>query len=168
MLNIFLTNLGLYNEGVLAGEWVSLPVSDFDLEAVKIRIGVDEYHEETFITDYETDIHGVKVGEYDSIDDLNELAEALEDDDAAEIIGAMLEAGYTFEEAMQKYNDGEYTFYSGCSDMAEVAEQYADETGLLESIPERLRYYFDFEALGRDMNLEGQYNFTDGGCVEIF
>ena len=52
--------------------------------------------------------------------------------------------------------------------MADVAEQYADETGLLESIPERLRYYFDFEALGRDMNLEGQYIFTENGCVEIF
>lgn len=168
MLNIFLTNLGLYNEGILSGEWVSLPVSGFDLEAVKIRIGVDEYHEETFITDYETDINGVKVEEYDSIDELNELAEALEDDNAAEIIGAMLEDGYSFEEAMQKYNDGEYAFYSGCNDMADVAEQYADEAGLLESIPEGLRYYFDFEALGRDMNLRGTYIFTDGGCVEIF
>ncbi len=144
MLNIFLTNLGLYNEGVLAGEWVALPVSDFDLEAVKIRIGVDEYHEETFITDYETDIHGVKVGEYDSIDELNELAEALEDDNAAEIIGAMLEAGYTFEEAIEKYNDGEYTFYSGCNDMADVAEQYADETGLLESIPRKVKILLRF------------------------
>ena len=144
MLNIFLTNLGLYNEGVLAGEWVSLPVSSFDLEAVKIRIGVDEYHEETFITDYETDIHGVKVGEYDSIDELNELAEALEDDNAAEIIGAMLEAGYTFEEAIEKYNDGEYTFYSGCNDMADVAEQYADETGLLESIPRKVKILLRF------------------------
>jgi len=144
MLNIFLTNLGLYNEGVFAGEWVSLPVSSFDLEAVKIRIGVDEYHEETFITDYETDIHGVKVGEYDSIDELNELAEALEDDNAAEIIGAMLEAGYTFEEAIEKYNDGEYTFYSGCNDMADVAEQYADETGLLESIPRKVKILLRF------------------------
>ena len=80
MLNIFLTNLGLYNEGVLSGEWVSLPVSDFDLEAVKIRIGVDEYHEETFITDYETDIPGLYdcLGEYESIDELNYLAELLE------------------------------------------------------------------------------------------
>ena len=58
-------------------------------------------------------------------------------------------------------------YYDGCSTMAEVAERYADETGLLESIPENLRNYFDFEAFGRDMSFEGQFIFTDKGCVEV-
>jgi len=53
--------------------------------------------------------------------------------------------------------------------MTDVAEQYAEETGLLDSIPENLRYYFDFEAYGRDMRIEGTFVFTNNGnCVQIF
>lgn len=37
MLNIFLTNLGKYNEGELISEWVSLPATDEQLSAVKKR-----------------------------------------------------------------------------------------------------------------------------------
>ena len=85
MLRIFLTNLGKYNEGRLIGEWVELPCTDNELEAVKERIGISDepdengnYYEEWFITDYETDIYGVEIGEYDNLDKLNKLAETLE------------------------------------------------------------------------------------------
>lgn len=32
MMNIYLTNLGKYNEGQLIGEWVELPVSNLLLD----------------------------------------------------------------------------------------------------------------------------------------
>ena len=39
---------------------------------------------------------------------------------------------------------------------------------LITSIPENLRYYFDFKAFGRDMSFEGHFVFTDSGnCIEI-
>jgi len=169
MLNIFITNLGKYNEGELIGEWVKLPVSEEELEAVFERIGINEEYEEHFITDYETDITGLKVGEYDSIEDLNELAETLEDLDEyeREIVEAMISEGYDLEEALEKKDD--CMVYHDCNDMTDVAEQYAEETGLLDSIPENLRYYFDFEAYGRDMRIEGTFVFTNNGnCVQIF
>lgn len=169
MLNIFITNLGKYNEGELVGEWVKLPVSEEELEAVFERIGINEEYEEHFITDYETDITGLKVGEYDSIEDLNELAETLEDLDEyeKEIVEAMISEGYDLEEALEKKDD--CMIYHDCNDMTDVAEQYAEETGLLDSIPENLRYYFDFEAYGRDMGIEGTFVFTNNGnCVQIF
>ena len=169
MLNIFITNLGKYNEGELVGEWVKLPVSEEELEAVFERIGINEEYEEHFITDYETDITGLKVGEYDSIEDLNELAETLEDLDEyeREIVEAMISEGYDLEEALEKKDD--CMIYYDCNDMTDVAEQYAEETGLLDSIPENLRYYFDFEAYGRDMGIEGTFVFTNNGnCVQIF
>ena len=62
MLKIFLTNLGKYNEGYLIGEWVTLPIDNDELEEVKKRIGINEYYEEWFITDYESDINGVEIG----------------------------------------------------------------------------------------------------------
>lgn len=167
-MNIYLTNLGKYNEGELVGEWVKLPVSEEELEAVFERIGINEEYEEYFITDYETDITGLKVGEYDSIEDLNELAETLEDLDEyeREIVEAMISEGYNLEEALEKKDD--CMIYHDCNDMTDVAEQYAEETGLLDSIPENLHYYFDFEAYGRDMGIEGQFVFTNNGnCVQI-
>ena len=45
MMNIYLTNLGKYNEGELVGEWVKLPVSDEELQKVFERIGINEEYE---------------------------------------------------------------------------------------------------------------------------
>ena len=175
MLRIFLTNLGKYNEGRLIGEWVELPCTDNELEAVKERIGISDgpdengnYYEEWFITDYETDIYGVEIGEYDNLDKLNKLAETLEnlDEYEKEIVEAMISEGYTLEDAIDSKDN--CIVYSDCEDMADVAEEYAGETGLLNSIPENLRSYFDFEAFGRDMSFEGHFVFTSkGNCVQI-
>lgn len=52
--------------------------------------------------------------------------------------------------------------YSGTYDTpAEFAEDLAEQTCLLESVPENLRYYFDFEAFARDL-LIGDYFEADG------
>ena len=40
MFNIFITNLGKYNEGFLIGEWLELPATDEDIEACLERIGI--------------------------------------------------------------------------------------------------------------------------------
>ncbi|WP_236354794.1 antirestriction protein ArdA [Konateibacter massiliensis] len=168
-IKIFITNLGKYNEGHLVGEWVNLPMTEEEKEAVLERIGINEEYEEYFITDYETDLNGFKIGEYDSIDELNELADELEslDEYEREIIEACISNGLTFDEAMEQKDD--CTVYYNCNDMSDVAEQYADETGLLNSIPENLQSYFDFEAFGRDMGYEGTFIFTNNGnCVQIY
>ena len=75
-MEIYLTNLGKYNEGYLVGEWVHLPVSDDDLRAVFDRIGINKEYEEFFITDYENS--PICINEYDSIEQLNVLAEKIE------------------------------------------------------------------------------------------
>lgn len=175
MLRIFLTNLGKYNEGKLIGEWIELPISADELEKAKERIGISDepdengnYYEEWFITDYETDIHGLTVGEYDNLDELNELAETLEDLDEyeREIVEAIISEGYTLEEAIDKKDD--CIVYGDCQDMEDVAIEYAEMTGLLNSIPENLQSYFDFEAYGRDMSFEGHFVFTpNGDCIQI-
>ena len=36
MLNVWIGNLGKYNEGELVGEWLSLPVTDKELENMKM------------------------------------------------------------------------------------------------------------------------------------
>ncbi len=56
------------------------------------------------------------------------------------------------DEAPDLFNDQ----YAGTFDsLAAWAENLADETGMLESVPESLRNYFDFEAWARDAELNG-------------
>lgn len=169
MLNIYLTNLGKYNEGELVGEWVKLPVSQEELEKVFERIGINEEYEEFFITDYETDIEGVTVGEYDNLDTLNELAEELEEvgDDEKKAIQAMLLDGYEFKEALEKANNGDFTIYYDCDDMTDVAYEVVENCGYLQNVPETVSRYFDYEAFGRDLDLEGKFYNIDGDMVEI-
>lgn len=172
MIELCLTNLGKYNEGELIYTRLVLPATAEEIETAFDKIGVAEntMYEESFISDYETDINGLSISEYASLDDLNELAEELENFDECELkaFGAMLDFGYATDEALQKVQDNEYRMYDGCFSMAEVAEQYADETGLLESVPDDLRMYFDFEAYGRDMEIGGHFIETDSGYIEIF
>lgn len=167
-INIFITNLGKYNEGELIGKWVELPIDDDALEDVLKEIGINEEYEEYFITDYETNVAGLDIGEYDDIDMLNDIAERIEslDDDEIEIIDAFLQEGYDFEYAIDNMDD--VIVWYDCNDMTDIAYQYIEETGLLHDVPESLQNYFDYESFGRDMGYEGQYVFTDrGNCIQI-
>ena len=167
-IKAYVTNLGLYNEGILCGEWVKFPITEEEQEELFERLHIDETHEEYFMTDYESDLdlYGM-FGEYVSIDKLNEIAEEFEALDSweEETVNALISNGYNFEQAMEAKDD--VICYRDCSSMTEVAEQYAEEVGLLDSIPENLRYYFDFEAFGRDMGYEGEYIFYNGDCYEV-
>ena len=167
MLRIYLTNLGKYNEGELVGKWVDLPTTNGFEEHLE-EIGINEEYEEWFITDYETDIAGLKIGEYDNIEELDELAETLEnmDEYEREIVEAMMSEGYSLEDALDGKDD--CMIYYDCHDMEDVAREYIEETGLLHDVPEMLQNYFDFEAYGRDMSYEGHFVFTsNGNCVQI-
>ncbi len=168
MLRIYLTNLGKYNEGFLIGEWVDLPATEEELEAVKKRIGINAMYEEWFITDYETDIEGVTVGEYESISELNELAEALNNADEyiIDILSALLSNGYNLKEAVEKIDDC-YIWFD-CDNMEDVARQYVETCGMFENVPDIISNYFDFAAFGRDISFEGTFIFLNtGNCVEI-
>lgn len=173
-LMIWLTNLGKYNEGELICTELYLPATEEEIEEAFNKIGVKDgtMYEETFITDCESDISGVcdLVKEYSGIDYLNELAKKLEELDNydLEVFSAIIENGDTAEEAFRIIEDGDYMYYLDCYNMEQVAEQYAENTGLLDSMPENLRYYFDFAAFGRDMELEGTFIKTDSGIIEIF
>lgn len=172
----FITNLGLYNEGDLVGEWIEFPISDEDLEAVKKRIGIDENHEEWFFTDYESDFDGFDIdflGEYESIDHLNEIAEALEsidNDGMSEAVGALLSDGYDVQDAIEKVSDGDVIMfddiYNDMSNMEEAIGYYfVDAIGGIEELDKKTReMYIDYAALGRDVRIE--YYQADEGDPE--
>lgn len=184
MMNIALTNLGKYNEGVLDYTWLTLPATEEEIAKAfdKIQVSHDGIHyysngegqtakndyygeyEEFFITDYECDY--MQIGEYDSIERLNEIAEAVEDLEESQqaILKALLNDGYDLEEALEKIDD--CILWAGCNDMTDVAYQYVDECGLLDNAGV-LANYFDYEAFGRDLSFEGTWLETDEGMLEV-
>lgn len=165
MLNIYLTNLGKYNEGYLIGEWVELPIDEADLTEVLKRIGIDEHYEETFITDYETDIDGLKVSEYDSIDYLNRIA-ALAEDDPEKVAGLMYFGYNDPEEIADHISDICYCCTPEGSETEDYALGYyfAHELECIK-IPEELENYFDYDAYGRDISLSGRFYTAESGAI---
>ena len=85
----FITNLGKYNEGELVGEWVKFPTTSEEIQNVFKIIGIgstDEFgqpYEEWFISDYSIYISGIHyvLKEFESLNELNYLANIIEDMD---------------------------------------------------------------------------------------
>ena len=167
MLKINVTNLKKYNEGALVGEWVSLPCEG--LEEVLNEIS-NNGNDELFISDYETDINGLKISEYEDILQLNEIAEEIEGMYEDELIAfqAYLEQYNYIEQALEEVRQGNYTIYYDCDDMSDVAYQVVNDCGLLDGVPEEVKIYFDYEAYGRDMDIEGTFIQIDNSFVELY
>jgi len=172
MLEAFVTNLGRYNEGYLDGEPLKLPATTEEVQALLKRIHVDGVrYEEIFITNYKTDIPGLRdcLGEYESIDELNFLASLLDDMEEWELekFAAALDFGeYNSVPALINLTQNLdcFEFYAEVENEEDLGRYYVEEMCTLE-IPEHLENYIDYEAYGRDMNLDDDGRFTDGGYV---
>lgn len=170
-IKIFLTNLGKYNEGILMGEWVKLPVDDGELESVMKRIGIRSGYEEYFITDYESSIANLQISEFTSVNEANELARKLEEltDWDYEKLSAVLEAEDPTSVAgivalIEELDD--FDLIPEVEDEADLGEYYAEACGIFNTLPEMVQRYFDYQAYGRDIHLEGRGVFTSFGYVE--
>ena len=168
MLKIYVTNLRKYNNGKIIGEWVSLPYEG--LEEVLNEIS-NNGNDELFISDYETDINGLKIGEYEDILQLNEIAEEIDNlsDDELLALQAYLEQyANDMEQALDEVRQGNYRIYYNCDNMEDVAYQAVNESGLLDGVPEQVKMYFDYEAYGRDMDINKTFIQIDNSFVELY
>ena len=161
-MRVYIANLGKYLEGESIGEWFTLPVV---FEDVQERIGLNERYEEYAIHDYELPF---EIDEYTSIEELNQMYYLIEDIEARipqDDIKAIIDGfGITLEELADKVDD--ITYYPGLSDMLDLAQTLAEE-GLLGEIPEWLQYYVDYDAIARDMEIEGNFAIGSNGIYEM-
>lgn len=180
--NVFITNLALYNEGILHGEYVdfvNLDLNEIWNEINRIcynpRSFEPDHIDEWFITDYEASIDCEYFSEYEDIEALKEkvdfYAEFFEEygDYAENIIDAMEQHYSGHQEIIDHLKSGEFRIYPECSTMVDVAYEIVDELGYLEQLPEHLQYYFDYAAFARDLNIEGHFYYTSNSVyVEIY
>lgn len=177
---VFITNLGKYNEGELAGEWVKFPTTPEKIIEVFTRIGIgstDEFgcpYEEWFITDYDCYVNGLydTAGEYESLDELNYLAEkfmSMSESEFAEY-QAISETGEHTSTIAELINLTEnldcFTILPEVKTERDLGWYYLQETGILEekSLGE-WENYLDYAAFGRDMALQEGGTFTPYGYV---
>lgn len=159
-MKAYVTNLGKYNEGYLVGKWIDFPIDDDFKEELK-SIGVKEntMYEEWFITDYDCVLFDMydAFGEYPSIDDINEVAEALEDHE--DELSALLEV-CSYADALEYLENDDYTFYEGMT-LEDVAYEIVEEC---YNLPEIAQRYFDYKAFARDLSFDG-YHETSNGVI---
>ena len=174
----FITNLGKYNEGELVGEWVKFPTTAEEMKKVFDRIGIgqkDDFgqpYEEWFITDYDCYVDGLydKLGEYESLDELNYLASKLDEMSQGEYeqFQAAMEIGDHSGSVQEIINLTEnldcYDVYPGIESYDDLGRYYIDELDAMQ-VPEHLRNYIDYEAYGRDVALDESGDFTSFGYV---
>ena len=174
----FITNLGKYNEGELVGEWVKFPTTAEEMKEVFKRIGIgqrDDFgqpYEEWFITDYDCYVDGLydKLGEYESLDELNYLASKLDEMSDSEYaqFQAGMEMGDHCGSLQEIINLTEnldcYEIYPNIDDYDDLGRYYIEELEVMQ-VPEHLQNYIDYEAYGRDVAMDENGSFTDQGYV---
>lgn len=163
-----LTNLGKYNEGGLDYVWVSFPCDEDDFQDSLKKVGIGEdrgdgsVYEEWFFSDWDTDYAGLNLdglGEYMSLDEVNEYAEALEnivDEGTEEEFRAAMEYSGDFHDAVDLVETGSVMKISDESMSNRMDEAigayYMDSMGF--SRLSNVENYFDYEAYGRDIRIE--------------
>lgn len=78
-----------------------------------------------------------------------------------------LTSNYGYEEAYDIVDNEYYVIWHDCQDMAELAENYLAECGYLDNLPEIVIDNINFESIGYDMELEGDYYICDDYVIEV-
>lgn len=180
VFDAFITNLGKYNEGELVGEWVGFPVTPEEMQEVFKRIGIgqtDEFgqpYEEWFIADYDCPIPGLYdcLGEYASLDELNYLANKIEEMSVSEqeCFEAAVELGEYTGSVQDLINLTEnldcYELYSDIHSDSDLGYYWVEESGAYDTgAMGALSNYIDYEGFGRDIRFEEGGTFTDHGYI---
>jgi antirestriction protein len=176
MIKVWIGSLAAYNAGALVGEWVDLPKSNEELNEIIDEINkeaekVDGVYlaEEIDIFDFETEIDPL----FDdlkglSLWEMNEVAEKLDELDEYERteFAAIVEVTDSIEEAFEVLENGGAIILHDIHEHEDLGIAWVEELGGME-VPEHLKNYIDYEAIGRDLSFDGWYITTNGLAVCI-
>ncbi len=157
---LYVACLAAYNAGTLHGAWIEVttPEAMWREVSAMLRASPEEGAEEWAVHDFEG-FEGAPVSEYASFEDVCALADFISERGA---LGARVfrHVGEELDLAIAAFDDyaGEY------KDAAQFAEDFTRECGT--EIPKALEYYIDWEAMARDMALNGEIFVIETGFDE--
>jgi len=162
--------LASYNNGILHGDWIDLDGTEDIGEKIAdiLKQSPVSDAEEWAVHDHE---YCGSLGEYAGLDALEGLKGAFEQASNEHVKWELLcefceHVGYDIEaDTVEKFRDS----YSGsASSLVDWCHGYLEDTGMLESIPENLRFYFNYEAFARDMEINDVFTVEHGGETHVF
>ena len=170
-MDVFLTDMASFHS-YLIGEWISLPMEEDELSQTIKRIlkkgeeacADGSIHEEYFLTDWEGE-EFFQVGEYTNVFKLNEEVAHFNELDLEDYqiksVKFLMKSSIVsnLDEAIEKME--ETVLYEETS-FLDLAYQIVEEQYNLDDLPQFIANYFDYEALARDLELEGFYHEIDG------
>lgn len=185
IFSAWIGNLGAYAGGDLEGEWVDFPASREALESTLDRIG----REEQIAFDYDIPekygfLHDI-VNEYSRPDELNLLGAMLEGLSGPELEAVEAYAGsrgsMELPEFMNVIAQADAIAYSpyqfeGMEHMPDIsAEEAYGRMAVENGMPDlksmlgnyHLEDYLDYEAIGRDANMNGYVHLGENGYVSL-
>ena len=184
----FITNLGMYNEGRLVGEWVDFPIQcdgltlQESIEKILCRIGVDgKQYEEYFITDYDSEIAGLTENfeEYENLFLLQALAcricsQYCDQYSYKNMLESMLKYGEHTGSVLELINlicnTENFYFLPDVASDYDLGYEYAENSGMFTEVYAQmgtLRNYIDYEGYGRDIRLTEGGIHTKNGYISL-
>lgn len=108
------------------------------------------------------------IKEYDSINIINAFAELVEDVDEKLLKAVRDVTGYNAKDIIDyDFDFSECYLLPDVNTKRELGEHWFNELGSEGVGKEKMETYFDYQAYGRDIDIESEGGFTDYGYLEI-
>ena len=166
----YIACLASYNNGKLHGDWIDLDSSEEIAERIQ----------EILMNSPEPDAEEWAVHDHENCGNLSMFAGLTELEDIQAAYKQAQEYGIEWsgyvgfcEHLGEELNTDSIAAYQeryAGSDrsLPDWCEQFLEETGQLESLPENLRFYFNYEAFARDLEISDVFTVEHGGEVLVF
>lgn len=159
---IYVACLAAYNGGRLHGRWISVAKGEdhiWDEVRAMLAESPEPEADEWAIHDYEN-FEGANLSEYASFESVCALAQFI---DERGRLGAKVYShfGDDLEQARAAFDDYAGEFQS----LADFATDLTEQTG--PEIPSAFQYYIDWQAMGRDMELNGDVFTIETGFDQL-
>jgi antirestriction protein len=170
-LRIYAACLASYNNGVLHGAWIDCDGKDADdiqdeinamLRASRFPNVMVEHEGQQVPSAEEFAIHdhegfGRLLGEYDGLAKVATLAEGLCGDHGRAFRWLVEDIRMDTDDALSRADEVIIAESNAHNMLEDYAHEYVAETMDLDSLPELIRHNIDYEGIGRDMNLNGEW-----------
>lgn len=156
-MRVYVGTYAKYNAGNLFGKWIDLEnyVDRDEFIEACVELHKDEDDPELMFQDWK-DVPNDMISESHISPEVWELIEAFDEHDE--------DAAKAYVHCFGEWNDEQFRdrYRGEFNSWEEMVEEFLEETGTLEQIPENLRYYFDYEKYARDIRLSGDMIEHDG------
>ena len=176
-VKVYLINARKYNEGQLVSGWVDVSTDTDWNQELKQHCGIgigknDISGEECFISDYETNIHDLKISEHTTIFKLKDIAEFLDfvnqnylQDIANELVEAI--GDMDIDRLTDLLENEKYVYIADIGDDEELGEYIVENDKTFSDLSDDIKRYLDKEEIGRDYCINNGGMYQNGNYIEL-